>query len=283
MSRQRAADLLTFIYLEGVELQKTRGAGVQVQRLVLSCLAAHVTAKGEAWPSQEYMAEKLQLSRKSVRDALKALEVQGMIERHTPPRKGYSPRWRVLPTQCTEHGGTPRHLDTNETPQHGGKHGGKHGGTPHHEDEEKDEVPPTHLAAELDSPEAASTVGPRAAEVTKRALDIDLANTRNVYSPEGLRRKLRPIYEPIVARLIYQHPNLTDEELARRAFDERNGRDIPTGPSIEERWEARERRQRETAKAEAQEEPARPETIEAAFLAMSAAFGRGAHQTKSTA
>lgn len=147
--------------------------------------------------------------------------------------------------------------------------------------------PPTisvnESAAELDSPDAALTVGTRATEVTKRALDIEVAKTGNVRNPEGFRHSLRPIYEPLVARLIYQLPNLTDEQLARRAFDERNGRDIPTGPTIEERWEARERRQREAAEAEAQEEPARPETIAAAYREMFAAFGRGAHQTKSTA
>lgn len=127
--------------------------------------------------------------------------------------------------------------------------------------------PPTMLstdsAAELDSPATASTVGLRATEVVNLALDLEVANTRKVENVGGLRYVLRKEYEPLVARLIYETPERTDEELARRAVDERNGRTTPTVETWQERWEAAERRKREAAEAEAQKEPAKPETIAA--------------------
>ena len=127
--------------------------------------------------------------------------------------------------------------------------------------------PPTisvnQSAAELNSPDTPSTVGPRATEVVNLALDLEVSNTRNVESVGGFRYVLRKEYEPLIARLIYETPERTDEELARRAYDERNGRTTITVETIEQRWEAAERRKREAAEAEAQEEPAKPETIAA--------------------
>ncbi|MAM37513.1 MAG: hypothetical protein CL949_03190 [Erythrobacter sp.] len=60
----------------------------QHQRAVLVLLAFMANAKGNAWPSIAYMAEKTGMARRTVQRAAKALEAAGHITRRAVPGKG---------------------------------------------------------------------------------------------------------------------------------------------------------------------------------------------------